>query len=262
MLRFGIRFEDLMDETNFRAKYDKFYLYCKEIFGVEPEDPTEWDRLMELRKYLAKEKIVRDTVQMLYDAMKEGKRVLAEGANGCLLDIDHGTYPFVTSSNTTIGGVCTGLGVPPQKIRTSIAVVKAYTTRVGSGPMECELNDAMGEKLQQKGAEFGVTTGRKRRCGWLDLKVLKRSVMLNGYSSIFLTKLDILSDLGDLKILLENGEYKTLSGWKEDITSVREFADLPENARKYVEFIEEYLETPVSWIGVGPARSEIIQKIK
>ena len=186
---------------------------------------------------------------------------MAEGANGALLDIDHGSYPFVTSSNTTVGGVCTGLGVPPQRIETALATVKAYTTRVGSGEMPTELNDEMGEKLQTKGAEFGVTTGRKRRCGWLDLNIMKKSVMLNGYSSLFITKLDILSDLGDLKILLENGEYKEMKGWKEDITMVRKFEDLPENARKYIEFIEEYLETPVAWIGVGPARDEIIQRI-
>ena len=204
---------------------------------------------------------MKDTTQLVHDYMKQGKKILAEGANGALLDIDHGSYPFVTSSNTTVGGMCTGLGVPPQKIETLIATVKAYTTRVGAGPFPTELNDATGEMLQTNGAEFGVTTGRKRRCGWLDLNMLKRSTMINGYTSLFLTKLDVLSGFKELKVLLEGGEYKAFDGWSEDISGVRKFEDLPLNAQKYVQFIEEYLETPVSWVGVGPERDAIIQKI-
>lgn len=134
--------------------------------------------------------------------MKDGKRILAEGANGALLDIDHGTYPFVTSSNTTSGGICTGLGIPPNQIETIIGVVKAYTTRVGEGPMPSELTNDIGNLLQSKGAEFGVTTGRKRRCGWLDLDILTKSTMINGYSSLLLTKLDVLSGFEELPILL------------------------------------------------------------
>lgn len=197
---------------------------------------------------------------MIHEFIKQGKKILAEGANGALLDIDHGTYPFVTSSNTTVGGICTGLGVPPNKIETVIATVKAYTTRVGSGPFPTELNDETGEWIQTKGAEFGVTTGRKRRCGWLDLKILRHSTMINGYTSLFLTKLDILSGLKELKVLLENEEYKSFAGWEEDISQVRNFEDLPVNAQNYVKFIEEYLETPVSWIGVGAERDAIIQR--
>ena len=139
--------------------------------------------------------MVQDTSLYLHGQIKEGKRILAEGANGALLDIDHGTYPFVTSSNTTSGGICTGLGVPPHQIETIIGVVKAYTTRVGSGPFPSELGDEIGEFLQTKGGEFGVTTGRKRRCGWLDLEILKKSTMINGYSSLLLTKIDVLSGL-------------------------------------------------------------------
>lgn len=204
--------------------------------------------------------MIKDTTKLIHQYIKEGKRILAEGANGTLLDIDHGTYPYVTSSNTTVGGICTGLGVPPSKIKTVIAAVKAYTTRVGEGPFPSELNDEIGEFLQKQGAEFGVTTGRKRRCGWLDLNVLKLSTMINGYSSLFITKLDVLSTVKELKVLLENEEYKTFEGWDEDISNIREYDELPDNAKKYVQFIEDYLETPVSWIGVGADRDAIIQK--
>lgn len=197
---------------------------------------------------------------MINQYIKDGKRILAEGANGAFLDIDHGSYPFVTSSNTTVGAVCTGLGVPPKRIETIVAAVKAYTTRSGQGPMPTELLDKLGDKIQEKGSEWGVTTGRRRRVGWLDLNILKRGVMINGYSSLMVTKLDILSGLGDLKMMLENGEYKEFKGWDEDITSVRKFEELPKAAQEYILFIEEYCETPVAWIGVGPARDEIIKR--
>lgn len=205
--------------------------------------------------------MVANTTIMLHKQLKKGKRVLAEGANGAMLDIDHGTYPFVTSSTTTVGGICSGLGIPPELIGTTIATVKAYTTRVGSGPFPTELDKDLEAKLQTKGAEFGVTTGRTRRCGWLDLNMLRHSTMINGYTSIFLTKLDVLSGFEQLKVLLENDEYKSFDGWSNDITKVRRFNELPINAQNYVKFIEEYLDTPVSWIGVGPGRDEIIQKI-
>ena len=198
---------------------------------------------------------------MIHDFIKQGKRILVEGANGASLDIDHGSYPYVTSSTTTIGGVCTGLGVPPQVIETSVAAVKAYTTRSGQGPMPTELFDETGDAIQKKGSEWGVTTGRRRRCGWLDLNILKRGVMINGYSSLMVTKLDILSGMGDLKVLLDNGEYKVFKGWEEDITGVRKFEDLPKAAQDYILFIEEFCETPVAWVGVGPARDEIIKRI-
>ena len=203
--------------------------------------------------------MIIDTTKLVHKLIKEGKRILVEGANGAALDIDHGTYPFCTSSNTTVGGVCTGLGIPPQLIETSLAVVKAYTTKSGNGPVPSEIIGGLGDVIQKKGGEVGVTTGRKRRCGRLDLDVLKRSVMVNGYSSLMVTKLDILSGLGDLKVLLEDGVYQDLPGWEEDISKVRRFEDLPVNCQKYVRFIEEYVETPVSWIGVGPGREETIK---
>lgn len=163
------------------------------IYNLKINYEKEFEELKVIREWLISNNMVIDTSLFLHEAIKNNKRILAEGANGALLDIDHGTYPFVTSSNTTSGGVCTGLGIPPNSLETIIGVVKAYTTRVGSGPMETELKNEIGELIQQKGAEFGVTTGRKRRCGWLDLKILRKSCRINGYSSLLMTKLDILT---------------------------------------------------------------------
>lgn len=260
-LRFNLRFEDLMNPRVFEEKYDQFYKFCENVFDLKIDTTEEKKKLINMRDFLKNEKMIIDTTRYLHSEMKNGKRVLAEGANGALLDIDHGSYPYVTSSNTTSGGICTGLGIPPNKIETIIGVVKAYTTRVGSGPFPTELTDEIGNKMQSIGGEIGVTTGRKRRCGWLDLNIMRHSVMVNGYSSILLTKLDVLTGFRELKVLLENGEYVRFEGWEEDISGCRAFEDLPANARKYVEFIEEYLETPVSWIGVGPERDATIQRL-
>lgn len=208
---------------------------------------------------------VVDGISYLDKANKEKKRVLVEGANALMLDIDFGTYPYVTSSNTGIGGVSTGLGIPPSKIDKIIGVVKAYTTRVGGGPFPTEQLNEIGEYLQDVGHEYGVTTGRKRRCGWLDLVVMKYSTMINGYTSLNLTKLDILDDIETIKIGVNyvlNGkkldsfpadlnvldqievEYIEVPGWKQDISKCRKFEDLPVNAQKYVEFIEKELGVP------------------
>ncbi|KAK9759652.1 Adenylosuccinate synthase [Basidiobolus ranarum] len=197
-----------------------------------------------------------------------------------MLDIDFGTYPYVTSSNTGVAGVCTGLGIPPTRIGKVIGVVKAYTTRVGGGPFPTELHDADGERLQTIGAEVGVTTGRKRRCGWLDLVVLKYSHLINGYSSINITKLDVLDTFpkiqvatayklngkvlesfpADLKVLGEvEVQYESLPGWESDISKCRKFEELPVDAQKYVKFIENFLGTKVEWIGVGASRDAMIQ---
>ena len=230
--------------------------------------------------------------------------MLVEGANALMLDLDFGTYPFVTSSSTSVGGACTGLGIPPRAVGDVIGVMKAYTTRVGSGPFPTELTDEIGVHLQEVGAEFGVTTGRRRRCGWLDLVVMKYSTMINGYTSINLTKLDILDNLKEVKVAvgyLQNGKelpsfpgsfllsrsrphtnvadlthciltadlevlasvevkYETLSGWEGDISKMTTFEELPENCRKFVEFIEQFLGTKVEWIGVGPGRESMIHR--
>jgi adenylosuccinate synthase len=198
-----------------------------------------------------------------------------------MLDIDHGTYPFVTSSNTGLGGVMTGLTLGWRSLREVIGVVKAYTTRVGSGPFPTEQLNPAGEKLQSVGHEVGVTTGRKRRCGWLDLVVVKHSHACNDYTAINLTKLDVLDDFDELKVATSyayNGQtleyfpadteilaqvdvhYETLPGWKTPTTGVKTWEDLPENARKYVEYIEKFIDVKVKWIGVGPARDHMISR--
>jgi len=196
-----------------------------------------------------------------------------------MLDIDFGTYPYVTSSNCSIGGVCTGLGLSPRRIGDVYGVVKAYTTRVGDGPFPTEQKNEIGEFLQKTGAEVGVTTGRKRRCGWLDMFLLQYTNLVNGYTGIAITKLDILDNLDEIKIGVGyklNGKcltglpaseadlsmvevvYVTLPGWKSSIANVRSWSDLPENARNYVKFIQNYLQVPIKWIGVGKGREAIV----
>lgn len=227
--------------------------------------------------------MVVDGVHYISSALAEGKSVLAEGANAALLDVDFGTYPYVTSSPTTAGGICTGLGIPPSKIDTVIGVVKAYTTRVGSGPFPTELHDELGQLMGKEGHEFGTTTGRPRRCGWLDLPVVHYSHAINGYTSINITKLDVLSKFKELKIgthytidgkrlptaLMPSNiidlakvkvEYETMPGWECDIRHVREFDQLPVAAQNYINRIEELLGVPVSWIGTGPGRDEMCTK--
>jgi adenylosuccinate synthase len=224
--------------------------------------------------------MVTDTAFMLNNALAQGKSVLAEGANAALLDIDHGTYPFVTSSATAAGGIATGLGIAPNKIACSVGVVKAYTTRVGSGPFPTELLDSIGQKMRDVGHEYGTTTGRPRRCGWLDIPVVQYSHMLNNYSSLNITKLDVLSDLDELQIgvaytlhgkRLQPGmmpsvledlaevkvEYETMKGWKCDISKARSFAELPANAQAYLKRVEQLCGVPVSWVGVGAGRLDM-----
>lgn len=260
-LRVNLRFEDFLKMDEFEHKYNEFYTTVEEAFNLKIDKEDELMRLKKFSEFAKNNNLIIDTSEYLHQELKAGKRLLAEGANGAMLDIDHGTYPFVTSSTTTSGGICTGLGIPPTSIETIVGTVKAYTTRVGSGPFPTELKNDLGEKIRQIGQEVGVTTGRPRRCGWLDLNVLRKSCRLNGYTSILVTKLDILSNLGDLQVLLDKGEYKTLKGWEEDISRARTFDQLPKNAQKYISFMEDYLETPVSWIGVGPEREAIIQKL-
>lgn len=222
---------------------------------------------------------VVDNIPFIHKALAENKKILVEGANALLLDIDFGTYPYVTSSNTSIGGVCTGLGIPPTKIREIYGVVKAYTTRVGAGPFPTEQLNNIGEHLQDVGHEWGVTTGRKRRCGWLDLVVIQYSTFINGYTALNITKLDILDQLPEIKVavaykhngktlesfpedlaVLENVEvvYKTFPGWKSSTSKARKFDELPIEAQNYLKFIEEFLSVPIKWVGVGPARDEMI----
>ncbi|XP_026333290.1 adenylosuccinate synthetase isoform X3 [Hyposmocoma kahamanoa] len=278
--RNGIRIGDLLGEFSlFEEKFRNLAEQYKRMFSS-----LDVDVQAELERYrgYAKEirPLVRDTVTYLHDQIKAGRKVLVEGANAAMLDIDFGTYPYVTSSNCSIGGVCTGLGLPCKVIGDVIGVVKAYTTRVGDGPFPAELHDDIGKQLQTRGHEIGVTTKRVRRCGWLDLIVVRYTAMVNGYTSLCLTKLDILDTLKEIKIgvgytlngerinyfpssMKELGdvqvEYISLPGWGTSIEDIREFSKLPWEARSYVKTIEEFLQIPIKYIGVGPGRDSIIK---
>jgi adenylosuccinate synthase len=236
-----------------------------------------------LAEYLAYAEILRpyvtDTVLLLDKALKAGKTVLLEGSQGTLLDVDHGTYPFVTSSNPTAGGASTGSGIGPTKITRVIGIVKAYTTRVGSGPFPTELFDEDGESLRRIGGEVGVTTGRARRCGWYDAPIARYAVRVNGLTDFFLTKLDVLTGWEKIPVCVAyeiDGQrveelpasqtdfhhakpiYEYLPGWTENISGARKFSDLPANAQAYVKFLEKISDAPISAIGVGPGRDETI----
>lgn len=283
-LRMGIRMEELIDNFDlFEKEFRHLVDYHKKQFD-NPNAETFVNVDVELEKYrkLAEQirPCVRDTRKFLNDTIKAGKKILIEGANGSMLDIDHGTYPYVTSSNCTIGGVCTGLGLPTTAVGSIYGVVKAYCTRVGDGPFPTELHDDTGNALQALGCEIGVTTKRKRRCGWLDCVLLNYTNMLNDYTALALTKLDVLSTLDEIKIgkaytldgkILDSPPtnanklsrvevvYDTLKGWKQDISKIRKFDDLPKQAQEYVRYIENFVGVPIKWIGVGQERDAIIQ---
>ena len=280
--RNGIRVQDLLNDEIFAQKVkinvkEKNQILTK-IYNKDPLDPEEIINEFKIYKDIVNNH-VKDTSLMISDAIKANKNILFEGAQGTLLDIDHGTYPFVTSSNTSSGNAATGSGIGPLNLDKIVGVTKAYISRVGSGPFITEQKNEIGEYLIEKGAEFGVVTGRRRRCGWLDLISLKYSVRVNSLSELFITKLDVLSGLEELKLGIgyKNGDeiindypyeqnmlydahpiYDTFEGWSEDITSVKKFNDLPENAKKYINAIEEYIQIPITFISVGPERNQNI----
>jgi adenylosuccinate synthase len=277
--RIGIRCEDLLDKDQLAMKIRRNAASHSELYNIEIDAEAEIERIMAVREEV--KPFLIDTRKYLQDAISAGRKILFEGAQGHHLDVDHGTYPFVTSSSTSLGGVCTGLGVAPKHIHGVIAIVKAYTTRVGSGPFPVELTDEVGKHLQDVGHEFGSVTGRPRRCGWLDAVVVKEAVEANGVDVINLTKIDVMSGLKELKIAtnyyLDGKElfsvpttvkalakleikYATLPGWDEDITQVQTFDGLPKNAQDYVLAVEKYCGAKVSSIGVGPARSALIYR--
>ncbi|KAJ7054297.1 adenylosuccinate synthase [Mycena amicta] len=280
--RSGLRVHHLFDPITFADKFRKLVEGRFKRYGsFEYDTEGEIKRYQELAERL--KPYVVDSVVYLHKALDDGKRVLVEGANAAMLDLDFGTYPFVTSSSTTIGGVCTGLGLPPRAVGHTIGVVKAYTTRVGGGPFPTEQLNSTGEHLQSVGHEFGATTGRRRRCGWLDLVVLRHSCMINGYDILNLTKLDVLDALAEIKIGVEykvdgaplpgfpaglgvlgavEVQYVKLAGWQTSISEIRKYEDLPENCRRYIEFIEGFLRVPIKWIGVGPERDAMLVKTK
>ncbi|NUO99265.1 MAG: adenylosuccinate synthase, partial [Nonomuraea sp.] len=222
---------------------------------------------------------IADTSLVLSKALDEGKFVLLEGGQGTLLDIDHGTYPFVTSSSPTSGGACAGAGIPPNRLTKIIGILKAYTTRVGSGPFPTELTDETGDWLRRTGGEYGVTTGRDRRCGWFDAVIARYATRINGITDYFLTKLDILSGLERIPVCVAyevdgvrhdeipmtqtdfhhaTPVYEELPGWQEDISNAKSFEDLPPNAQAYVRSLEEMSGAPISAIGVGPGRDQTV----
>lgn len=280
--RRGIRFVDLIDPESFREKLEAILPeknhYLETFLDASPLELnailTEYQALAErLAPY------VKDVSSRLNQSIELGKQVLFEGAQGTHLDIDHGTYPFVTSSNTVSGNACCGSGVGPCRINAVMGIVKAYTTRVGAGPFPCELEDEVGDYIQSKGAEFGATTGRRRRCGWLDLVILKNAVRLNGLTGLAITKLDVLGGLDEIRIctaykyqdqtltdfpaslkVLARCEpvYETLPGWKEDISNIRSMDDLPQNVQAYLNRIETLSGTKVQIVSVGPGREQTI----
>ncbi|CBQ68464.1 probable ADE12-adenylosuccinate synthetase [Sporisorium reilianum SRZ2] len=278
--RSGLRVHHLYDPELFATKFRKLVEGRFKRYGH-----FEYDTEGEIARYRAFAERLRphivDGVTFIHTALAQNRKVLVEGANALFLDIDFGTYPFVTSSSTSIGGVLTGLGIPPTAIGDVIGVMKAYTTRVGMGPFPTELHEEIGHHLQEVGAEYGVTTGRRRRCGWLDLVMMRYSCLINGYTSLNLTKLDVLDQLKELKIavgyVIDGKElpsfpadlevlakvevqYKTLPGWQQDISKATTWEELPDNCRSYVEFIEQFLGVKIEWIGVGPARESMIRR--
>jgi adenylosuccinate synthase len=282
MARIGIRFADFCDDAMF-AEALRHTLKEKNSYlrAMLKEKALDFDAIhSEYRGY--RERLaacVTDTSVYLHDALRQSKRVLLEGAQGTMLDVDHGTYPFVTSSNTVAGGACTGTGIAPHDISAVIGIVKAYTTRVGSGPFPTELVDALGKKLQQDGDEFGATTGRPRRCGWFDAVVVRNAVRLNGMSGLALTKLDVLTGFETVRICTAyefegrrlhdfpastavlrglKPVYEEWPGWHQPLHGARSLADLPANARAYVHRLEQVTGSPMILVSVGAGRNETI----
>jgi adenylosuccinate synthase len=282
--RTGIRVADLFDESILRQKVEasldlKNQILVK-VYNRRALDVDEVvDTVLQHGRRFADR--IADTRLLLNEALERGETILLEGSQGTLLDVDHGTYPYVTSSNPTAGGAAVGSGIGPTRITRVIGILKAYTTRVGSGPFPTELHDAMGERLRKVGGEVGVTTGRPRRCGWFDAVIGRYAARVNGITDFFLTKLDVLSGLETVPVCVGyevDGRrvdempmtqtdvhhavpvYEELPGWFEDISGCREFAELPANAQAYVHRIEELTGAPVSAIGVGPGRDETITR--
>jgi adenylosuccinate synthase len=280
--RCGIRIIDLLDEKCFGEKLEENVaqknFYLTQMLGESPLDGAQiLGDYMGYREKLAK--YVVNTSVVLHEEMKRGSNVLFEGAQGCLLDVDHGTYPYVTSSSTVAGNACSGSGIGPTHIHAVIGVSKAYTTRVGGGPFPTEMKDALGEMIRERGGEYGATTGRPRRCGWFDAVILKHAVRVNGVTGLAVTKLDVLDTMDTVKLCTGyrcNGEflghipsslglweavepvYEELEGWQEDTGGARRFSDLPVNAQRYIRRLEEVVETEVILISVGSERDATI----
>ncbi len=281
-MRNGIRGIDLLNDMHFYNKLVQAVEIKNQLFkNVYEIDPVNADDIYkdylpyihQLKEYIT------DTEYILNEAIQNGKNILLEGAQGSNLDVDFGTYPFVTSSSPTAGGACTGTGIPPTKISNVFGIVKAYTTRVGNGPFPTELLDETGELIRKEGAEFGATTGRPRRCGWLDLFLLKYSAMVNGITDVAITKIDVLSVLDEIKVCVGyelNGKklerfnpdpfvlndvkpiYETFKGWKTPISDIKKYEDLPKEVKEYLTFIKKYCNFNLHSVSVGPKREQTI----
>lgn len=282
--RNGLRVGDIFS-PNFREKYD--HLVEKHIGMLKHYEDFEYSLEDFEAPFFEGIELLRsltciDSEQFINQALKAGKKILAEGAQGTMLDIDFGTYPFVTSSNTVTAGTCTGLGIAPTKIGNVIGIFKAYCTRVGSGPFPTELLDADGEHIRQEGREFGATTGRPRRCGWIDLPAMKYAIMINGVTELSMMKADVLSSFKKIKVCTHykiNGEvidylpfditdveiepvYEELQGWNTDLTQLQSFEDAPAELKAYVDYLEKALEVPVTVVSVGPDRKQTLTNKK
>jgi adenylosuccinate synthase len=284
MNRLGVRIQDLFDSSILRQKVEAALSFKNQVLtkiynrnAINPDDV-----ITELLSYVDRLRpMVADTALELSEALDAGKVVLCEAGQATLLDVDHGTYPFVTSSNATAGGACTGAGIPPTRIDRVVAVLKAFTSRVGEGPFPTELHDAIGDHLREVGHEYGTTTGRPRRIGWLDLVMARYAQRINGVTDFVLTKLDNYDDLDEIPVCVAydvNGVrhdempltqsdfhhavpiYETLPGWKQNITGARRFDELPKDAQRFVEFVEERIRARISVVGVGPGRDEVIER--
>jgi len=276
--RNGLRIGDI-SSLDFNKKYqklkEKHFKILKDSTLLKNLDSIESEFLKSI-EYIKKFKHI-DSEHYLNKASKNGKKILAEGAQGTLLDIDFGTYPYVTSSNTITAGTCTGLGIAPNKIKKIVGIFKAYCTRVGSGPFPSELKDEIGEKIRQVGHEFGATTGRERRCGWIDLPALKYAIMINGVTELSMMKADVLDSFEEIYVCthyIQNEEkinffpfdlsdntkpvFKKVKGWNQDITKSKKESDFPKELSAYINYLEKELEVPISIVSVGPNRSETI----
>ncbi len=277
--RNGLRVGDLLDKS-FITQYIRLRLKHQKLLEnfSFTEDISDWEEEFFAALEFLKELQIVNGEYFINDKIQQGKKILAEGAQGSMLDVDFGTFPFVTSSSTISAGVCTGLGIAPQKIKEVLGVTKAYCTRVGSGPFPTELNDEAGESLRQIGNEFGSTTGRPRRCGWIDLVALQFACMINGVTQLVMTKADVMDSLETLQVCTSynvNGQeqsqipfqmsrlkiepvYKAFDGWKTDITGLKTFADLPEKMKIYIGYLDKTLGVPIKYISNGPGSDQII----
>jgi adenylosuccinate synthase len=280
--RVGLRFQDLFDEKIFREKLEAVLVHKNEqLAKIYNRLPMAAEEIAE--EYLGYAERLRglltDTTDLIHTSLEADRHIILEGAQGTLLDLDHGTYPFVTSSNPVAGGALTGAGLGPRHVDRVIGITKAYVTRVGAGPFPTELFDEVGERMTDVGGEYGTTTGRRRRVGWFDAVLARYANRVNGFTDIFLTKLDVLSEFETLKVATayrHEGEqfhhfpphqsifhhaepiYEDLAGWGGDISEVTRYEDLPAEARAYVDMLEEQAETPITWVSVGPKRSQTL----